>query len=265
MSGRRRPLVAGGLVLTALLVGVASLFAVNAMARQTVQDKHTYGFTGSALSIDAALGDVHIVPGKAGEITVARRLTYGLRRPFVEERIDGDTFRVSDRRCTAEVAFDCEVQWLLQVPRDIDVEVTTQTGSITVSGMSNTVKLVSESGEVRALASSGKLVTLRSRTGDVSAQNVSSEQVVATSINGDVSLAFRAPPSLVVGRSETGNVGVILPDGDESYRIEAKSLQDGIRTVTAKDDPDSRRRINVRSTKGDVSVLQNPDREQTAP
>jgi hypothetical protein len=32
--------------------------------------------------------------------------------------------------------------------------------------------------------------------------------------------------------------------------------------VTAKDSPDSRRRINVRSSKGDVSVLQNPDRDR---
>ena len=39
-------LVAGGLVLTALFVGVASLVAVNAMARQTVREEHTYEFTG---------------------------------------------------------------------------------------------------------------------------------------------------------------------------------------------------------------------------
>ena len=261
MPGMRRPLVAGGLVLTALLVGVAGLVAVNAMARQTVREENTYAFSGSELSIDTGIGDVHIVPGKAGQVTVARRLTYGLRRPYVEERIDGDTFRVTDRPCTADVTLACEVRWLLQVPREVDVEVTTRSGSINVSGMSGTVKLVSGSGEVRVLAPSGKLVTLRSKTGSVTAQNVSSEQVVATSIKGAVSLTFREPPALVVGRSETGKVGVVLPDGDESYRIEAKSSQDGSRTVTAKDDPDSRRRINVRSTKGDVSVLQNPARE----
>jgi len=265
MSGTRRPLVAGGLVMTALLVGVASLVAINAMARQTVREEHTYAFSGSELAIDTGIGDVHIVPGKPGQVTVARRLTYGLRRPFVEERIDGDTFRVTDRPCTADVTHSCEVRWLLQIPREVDVEVTTKTGSINVSGMSSTVKLVSDSGDVRVLAPSGKLVTLRSRTGSVTAQNVSSEQVVATTISGAVSLTFRAPPALVVGRSETGKVGVVLPDGDEGYRIEARSLQDGIQTVTAKDDPESRRRINVRSTKGDVSVLQNPDRDQPAP
>jgi hypothetical protein len=264
MLQTRRALVTGGLLLTALLVGAASLVTVNRMARETVREEHSYAFTGKALSIDAAIGDVHIVPGKAGQITVARRLTYGLRRPYVEERIDGDTFRVGDRPCTAGVSFGCEVRWLLQVPRNVDVDVTTRSGSINVSGMNNTVKVVSESGDVRVLASSGKLVTLRSRTGSVTAQNISSEQVVATSMKGAVSLTFRAPPSLVVGRSD-GKVGVVLPDGDESYRIEAKSSEDGSRTVTAKDDPDSRRRINVRSNKGDVSVLQNPDRDQPAP
>ncbi len=259
MLSTRRGLVAGGLVLTTLLVGVAGLVAVNAMARQTVREEHSYAFTGTTLSVDAVIGAVHIVPGRAGQISVARRLTYGLRRPFVEERIDGETFRVSDRPCTA--AFACEVRWLLQIPRDVDVEVTTQSGSINVSGMSNTVKLVAETGSVRVDAPSGKLVTLRSKTGSVTAVNIRSEQVVATSTRGAVSLTFRAPPSLVVGRSETGNVGVVLPDGDERYRIEAKSSQDGIRTVTAEHDPDSKRRINVRSGKGDVSVLQNRDRE----
>jgi hypothetical protein len=261
MLSTRRGLVAGGLVLTALLIGTAGLVAVNAMARQTVREERSYAFTGNTLSVDTAIGDVHIVPGKAGQITVARRLTYGLRRPFVEERIDGDTFRVSDRPCTVGVALGCELRWLLQVPRDVDVDVTTRTGSIHVSGMSNTVKVASESGEVRVLAASGKLVTLRSRTGSVVAQNISSEQVVAITSTGSVSLTFRAPPSLVVGRSETGDVGVALPDGDESYRIEANSSDDGSLTVTAKDDPHSRRRINVRSSKGDVSVLQNPVRE----
>ena len=259
MPPTRRGLVSAGLVLTAILVGVAGLVAVNAMARQTVREEHIYAFGGKMLAIDAVIGDVHIVPGKAGQLGVARRLTYGLRRPFVEERIDGDVFRVADRPCNA--AFACEVRWLLQVPRDIDVEVTTRSGSINVSGMSNTVKLVTETGSVRVDAPSGRLLTIRSRTGLVKAENIRSEQVVATSPKGAVSLTFRAPPSLVVGRSETGNVGIVLPDGDESYRIETSS-QDGSRTVTAKDDPGSKRRISVRSNTGDVSVLQNPDRDR---
>ena len=259
MLSTRRGLVAGGLVMTALLVGVAGLVAVNAMARQTVREEHIYAFSGKTVSIDAVIGDVHIVPGKAGQLGVARRLTYGLRRPFVEELIDGDVFRVADRPCNA--AFDCEVRWLLQVPRDVDVDVTTRSGSINVSGMSNTVKLVTETGSVRVDAPSGKLLTIRTKTGMVKAQNIRSEQVVATSSTGEVSLTFRAPPSLVVGRSD-GNVGIELPDGHETYRIEAKA-ENGSRTVPAIDDPGSRRRINVRSSEGNVSVIQNPpDRDR---
>ena len=258
MLSTRRGLVAGGLVITALLVGVSGLVDVNAMARQTVREEHIYAFSGKTVSIDAVIGDVHIVPGKAGQLGVARRLTYGLRRPFVSERIDGDVFRVADRPCNA--AFDCEVRWLLQVPRDVDVDVITQSGSINVSGMSNTVKLVTETGSVRVDAPSGKLLTIRTKTGMVKAQNIRSEQVVATSSTGEVSLTFRAPPSLVVGRSD-GNVGIELPDGHETYRIEAKA-ENGSRTVPV-DDPSSRRRINVRSSEGNVSVIQNPpDRDR---
>lgn len=262
MLSTRRGLVAGGLVLTALLVGVAGLMAVHAMARQTVREEHSYAFTGKMVAVDAVIGDVHIVSGKAGQVSIARQLTYGLRKPFVEERIDGEIFRVSDRPCTA--LFACEVRWLLQVPRDVDVEVTTQSGSINVSGMSNTLKLVSEMGSVHVDAPSGKLVTLRSKTGSVTAQNIRSEQVVAISTEGAVSLTFRAPPSLVVGRSD-GNVGVVLPDGDETYRIEAKTTsQDRLRNVPTSD-PESRRRINVRSNKGDVSVIQNPPAREREP
>jgi hypothetical protein len=253
----KRGLVGIGLALTAAAVGFAGLVAVNAMARQTVREQHTYSFTGSALSIDVAVGEVQIVPGNAGEITVARRLTYGLRRPFVEERIDGDTFRVRDRNCAANVAFPCRVRWLLQVPRDLSVEVRTVSGSITVSGLSGKVKLTSVHGSVKALAPSGKLVTLRSHDGAVTAQNVSSDQVVATSDNRDVSLTFRSPPSLVVGRSQTGRIGVMLPDGDDSYHITA--LAGGSRTVAViKNDDQARRKIDIRSTTGDVSVFQSP-------
>jgi len=251
-------LVTGGLLLTALLVAIAGLAAVNRMASQTVREEHSYAFTGNALSINAAIGDVHIVPGKDGQITVARRLTYGLRRPYVEERIDGDTFRISDHPCTVDLAFTCEVLWLLQVPRDVDVDVTTQAGFINVSGMSNTVKVVSDSGDVRVLAPSGKLVTLRSHDGMVTAQNISSAQVVATSDNKAVQLTFRSPPALVVGRSQRGQVGVVLPDGADTYKITAKS-QSGSRTVAAKVSDNAKRRIDILSASGDVSVIQSTD------
>ena len=253
----RRGLVGIGLALTAAAVAFAGLVAVNAMARQTVREAHTYAFTGSSLSIDAALGEVQIVPGKAGEITVARRLTYGLRPPVAEERIDGDTFRVRDWDCAANVAFPCNVRWLLQVPRNLSVEVRTVSGAITVSGLSGKVKLTSVSGSVKALAPSGKLVTLRSHSGAVTAQNVSSDQVVATSDKRDVSLTFRSPPALVVGRSQTGRVGVMLPDGEDAYHITALTTG-GSKTITAKNDDQAHRKIDIRSMSGDVSVLQSP-------
>jgi hypothetical protein len=261
----RRPGPAGGLMgigmaLMAVIVAFAGLVAVNAMARQTVLEEHTYDFKGSSISVDVAIGDVQVVPGDTGRILVRRRLTYGLRRPFVDERVDGDTFRVQDKACTAEVAFPCGIRWLLQVPRDISIEVRTVSGSIQVSGLSGTIKLTSESGAVRAYGPSGKVITLRSHDGPVTAQNVSSAQVVATSDNRAVSLTFRSPPALVIGRSQRGPVGVVLPDGNDTYKIKAKSQSQGAsRTVAAKTSDDARRLIDIFSESGDVSVIQSPE------
>ena len=84
MRLRRPGMAAIGLALTTVLLGLVGLVAVNAMATQTVQEKHTYPFNGSGLSVEAALGSVQIVPGDPGQISVRRRLTYGLRRPSVD-------------------------------------------------------------------------------------------------------------------------------------------------------------------------------------
>jgi hypothetical protein len=249
-----------GMALTAVFVGLAGLVAVNAMARQTITKEHTYDFTGSTVSIDAAIGDVQVVPGGPGRIVVRQRLTYGLWRPSVEERIDGDTFRVRDTECRAALAFPCGVRWLLQVPRDISIEVRTVSGSISVSGLSGTIKLTSESGAVRAFGPSGRVITLRSHDGPVTAQNVSSAQVVATSDNRAVSLTFRSPPALVIGRSQRGPIGVVLPDGPDTYKVKAKSQSQGAsRTVAAKTSDDARRLIDIFSENGDVSVIQSPE------
>ena len=234
-------LVGVGLAMTALLVGLGALVSVNAMARQTVQEQHTYGFRGNAVSIDLTVGEVEVVPSdKADEISVRRSLTYGLRRPYVEERIDGATFRIRDGNCPRPVT-DCHVRWLLQVPRGLRLEIATETGDITVSGMTGPVNLTSTSGAVTAEALSGQTAQLLSHEGSVTGTEMRSTHVVATSRSGDVSLTFRTPPKLVRGPSTTGSVGVVLPDGDEAYKIVAVAGANKSKTITAKHDPEASR------------------------
>jgi hypothetical protein len=254
----RRGLVGIGLVMTALLVGLGSLVSVNAMARQTVREARTYAFRGNAVSIDLTVGEVEIVPSdKDDEISVRRSLTYGLRRPYVEERIDGSTFKVRDGNCPMPVA-DCHVRWLLEVPRGLRLEIATKTGDITVGGMTGPVRLTSASGAVKARALSGQTAQLLSYAGSVTGVEMRSTHVVATSQSGDVSVSFRTPPKLVHGTSTTGSVGVVLPDGDEAYRIVAVAGANKSRTQAAKHDPDANRSVTVRSDKGPVTVLQSP-------
>jgi DUF4097 and DUF4098 domain-containing protein YvlB len=255
---RRRLLMIAGGAVTVAVIGLGSFVSVNAMAVQTVREKHVYRFDGSTLNLDLAIGDVQIVPGEPGKITVSRRLTYGLRRPEVEEHANGDTFVIRDRDCAASIAFQCRVRWLLQIPRSLEVNAVTAGGSISVSNVDGTLRLQSYSGRVNVQGAASQVLVLHSNTGSVTAAHVRSERVTASTQSGAVSLAFRAPPSFVYGRSENGQIGVVVPDGDETYRIRAES-GNGSTTVTAHNDPSSPRRIDIESTSGAVSVTQTRD------
>jgi hypothetical protein len=255
MTGGRRGLIGVGLAMAVLLVGTGSLVAVNAMASRTVQEQRTYPFRGTDLSVDLAIGEIQIVPSaKDDQVTVRRRITYGLRRPAMEARVDGEIFRVRDEACPAPVTSSCRVRWLVEVPRFLTVSVQTESGAINVSGISGGLHVVTDSGDIKTVSASGRKVTLLSKTGTVTAQNLSSQQVVATSTDGAVSLSFRTPPNQAFGKSELGDVEVVLPPGGEPYRINANS-PGGARTVLVPDDTRSRRLVDVRSAKGAVRVL----------
>lgn len=266
----RRGLVGAGLAMTVVLVGIAALAAVNTMARHTINEKRVYGFQGKAVSIELTVGEVAVVPGTVeDQILVSRTLTYGLRRPFVEERIDGDTFKIRDGDCAMPVGAICHVKWLLQVPPALHLSIGTQSGNIRVSpGITGAVKLTSESGDVKAGGLSGPSVQLLSHHGEVSGTGLRSSHVVATSTSGDISLTFRNPPKFVLGKSTDGSVEVILPDGDETYKISA--IGEGGRTLAGNlHDDTASRKINVESKKGpvtvrDVSAAVEPEEESAA-
>ena len=257
----RRWLVGAGLAMTVVLVALGGLTLVNTMARQTVLEDHVYGFTGKAVSIDLTVGEVAIVPSTVdGQISVRRLLTYGLRRPVVSERIDGDTFRISDGDCPMPVETACHVKWLVQVPSKLHLAITTTSGSINVTpGMTGAVNLVSASGSVTARGVAGPAVQLLSHTGTVTGIGIRSTHLVASSDSGDISLSFRTAPKFVQGKSRSGSIEVLLPDGAETYKVTANA--GGSRTVAANPDDlsnPSGRKVIVDSIKGNVTVEQSP-------
>jgi hypothetical protein len=253
----KRGLVGAGLALTLVLVALSSLVAVDGMARKTVVEDHIYKFTGKAVTMDLTVGEVQIVPSSVDDqISVRRRLTYGLRRPFVEERLEGDYFKVRDGDCAMPVGAACHVRWLLQVPQDVALAITTKTGDVTVRGMAGAVNLTSTSGAVTARALTGQAVQLLSHQGAVSGTNLRSTHVVATSKTGDITLAFRTPPKLARAHTQTGSVAVLLPEGDESYKVASEAGPGSLKNIAVHTDDTSKLRIDVKSDEGPVNIEQ---------
>ena len=70
----------------------------------------------------------------------------------------------------------CHVRWLLQVPRGLPVEVTTEPGDITVSGITGLVKLTSHFRGGEGPTLSGTTIQLLSYEGPVTGTDIRSAQ-----------------------------------------------------------------------------------------
>jgi DUF4097 and DUF4098 domain-containing protein YvlB len=120
----------------------------------------------------------------------------------------------------------------LDVPRDVSVRVDSGAGSVTVSGMENTVDARSGAGGIDVTDCRGDL-NLSSGAGKVRASGLTSASVHAQSGAGGVSLQFVAAPLNVSAASGAGSVDVEVPRDGSSYEVRGESGRGGRRIDVA--------------------------------
>jgi len=253
VAARRGVFVGVGLLLTFALVGAGSLFCINLMALQTVRSDTTYPFSGSAVEVDVALGDVQIERGRAGEVAVSRNMVSGLRRPKSDAEARGNTFVITDRACPLQRLFRCDLSWTISVPPEVDVVVAAGRSDINVVGVDGSVKVAS-TGKIDVAHVTGE-VALVTHDGDIRAKQLRSERFVAISDEGRIHVSLDTAPRLVIARTKRGEVEIEVPDGTGPYRVKAVT-DDGLSTVTVPTDTNSDRTVSIESGAGNVFVTQ---------
>lgn len=113
--------------------------------------------------------------------------------------------------------------------------------------------LRSSAGDVDVSDLSGR-ANLNSSAGNVVARDLHSTEVDATSSAGDVELRFAGAPQMIEADSSAGDVNLRLPNGAEVYQVNA-SASAGDVTTDVRTDPSSDRRLELRSSAGDVTVV----------
>lgn len=198
-------------------------------------------------------GDVRVEaapPGTPASVEVRRRWSW--TEPEYRETRRGDVLEI-DSSCVHFGPLDCSTDVRLLVPATTSLVVTSDGGSVRVSGLRAPAELSSSSGSVTATDVQATTLSMRSSAGSVRGTRLTVGDVEASSDAGAVRLDLTVEPMRISADSSAGSVRVAVPSGPTAYRVDA-STSAGSRTVDVPTDPASGRTIRARSSAGSVTV-----------
>jgi hypothetical protein len=208
------------------------------------------------LVIDAAVGASIEVIGTQGDEVVVDGTSYrALASPAHVEELDGETLRLEsdcDSAGPFAVAMFCTVDWVVQVPADVDVRVEGVGATVTVTGIDGTVDVEALAGSVELDDVSGS-VEVETDGGGVQGTALRSPSVVADSSGGGIDLAFLTAPDVVSIGTSGGSTNVELPADGEAYAVDA-SASGGAEVIDISTDPDADRLLRLRTSGGGITV-----------
>ncbi|MEU5867961.1 DUF4097 family beta strand repeat-containing protein [Nonomuraea sp. NPDC047529] len=221
---------AGGLVLAALVLTGCGLQGITKAANQ---EQVTYKVTEkvAGLSLVGGAGEVRVSETSGAAVRVVETHRWSAERPVAEHEVEGDTLTMS-YDCSAATD-NCSVDYVIEVPEGLRVEVETGSGGVDLRGLGGPLKVKVGSGDVSATGLTGREFT--GQTG-----------------SGDIALTFASAPDKVGVTSGSGHAKLTLPA--EPYDVET-STKSGDTNVTVTDDPGASRKIVATSGSGDIEVL----------
>lgn len=262
---------AGG-VLAVALVGWTGYQIVGATTGVVHRTDHlVYRNPPHLLRIDTANGDVAVVRGPDGVITVDRRTTSSLATPDASAVRTGSLLQLRSHCAGLAGAGRCDTSYVVHTPAGMSVTVRTGSGNASASGLVGTVDLRSGSGDVVATGVSGAVtldtgsgdltatgvaggpVQLHTSSGSINTSGVGAGHVSAATSSGDIGLAFSVPPTAVTAHASSGSVDVTVPHGPQLYDV-AQHTGSGEKTAAVRTDPSSNRHIDESTSSGDASV-----------
>jgi DUF4097 and DUF4098 domain-containing protein YvlB len=197
------------------------------------------------LVIEAA-GDVTVVAGDATEITVERQWAMDGTRDAEMELSDGT---LTVKAPCSRLAIRCRADVVATVTPDARVLVSSDNGSISITGITGGVELATSSGDVEVADVAG-IAILSTSSGSVHGRLESSD-VTAESSSGDVELTVNGVVNRLHAETSSGAVSVLVPD--DVYRVDADASSGEV-TIVVATDPASEKLITAHSSSGDVTV-----------
>jgi hypothetical protein len=229
-----------GIAISVALILGGVYWALTSLSEDTKTSHQTYPVVGTTLSIETSSTEIQVHAGDVKEITVDRKFKRNALGSDPKDKYDDGKLEVGAGGC-GFLSFGCDTDYVVTVPKDLDVTIKSSSGDLKVVGLGGSTTLESSSGRIEAQDLSGDL-TLASSSGDLEAAGLTAASVSSKSSSGSVELSFITAPTTVDVVTSSGDASVRLPEGDETYKVDTDS-KSGDETAEVKIDPAATRTI----------------------
>jgi hypothetical protein len=221
---------AATLAVAPLLAGCGSLGKIGAGSHNPPAKEFTVTGRVTSVVIHGGSGSVDVTGTSGSTVTVSQQASYSSTPPAASHVLRGTTLTVS-YSCPAELL--CGMSYVVQVPRDVAVSVSTSAGSVTLTSLAGTVS---------ARAAAGLITAVDLRCG-VASFNSNAGGVIAT---------FSTVPRSLTASTNVGPITLTVP-GSVAYQVAAHTVV-GTSTITVRRGGSSAHSISARSDLGSISI-----------
>jgi hypothetical protein len=240
----------GGSAVAVVMLVFGTAQSISALSHEERTTAETFDATSLRLvKIDnSAGGTVRVVGSDTDEVTVRTEVSDGLQKTRHREAIDGEML-VLESSCPFLTSF-CEVRYVVEMPAGLAVTVWSP-ASVTVEDVTGDVTV--DTDESIDAARLGGRFDARAVSGSINARDLRSSDVVAEMIAGSMVLDFAEAPLAVRAAATDGSIEVVVPEGSETYRVDARTV-DGETSTQVDNGPAGDRTITATTTDGDIRI-----------
>ncbi len=184
----------------------------------------------TSVVIHGGSGSIDVTGTSGSTVTVAQQASYSSTPPTASHVLSGTTLTVS-YSCPTELL--CGMSYVVQVPRDVAVSVSTTAGSVTLTSLAGTVS---------ARADAGLITAVDLRCG-VASFNANAGGVIAT---------FSVAPRSLTASTNVGSITLTVP-GSVAYLVAAHTVV-GTSTITVRRGGSSAHSISAHSDLGSIAI-----------
>jgi hypothetical protein len=258
--------VAFGSVLLVTALAWGTFTVVELLAHEERTERFAVPAAGlTNLDVDNHAGSVRIVGTASDEISVEAEVSVGLRDTGFSYEVVDSTLDLRGS-CPIIGSRWCGVSYRIEVPRRLDIEVTSDDGRVDVRNIDGGVVIDSDEGRVDVRNVDGDVVIdsdngrveitdvagtieVDGDNGRIVGRDLSGTVVDVSTDNGGIDLEFAAAPDRVRANGDNGSIDIAVPRIDGGYSVIADEGN-----VEVDDNPESSHIIAVETDNGSISV-----------